>query len=463
MTENVNRDDEVRDMWDDDNPDGAELLDQVAAWFIRFISFTDPRDASMLALWAAHTHMAEELYTTPRLQVDSITYESGKTTVLDHLNRLCLNPLLAATISSPALIPRLIDQGRATILLDEIDRSLAADKPGVPELLGVLNSGYRFGSSRPVLVPMKGGGWEPQNMSTFAPVAMAGNNPNLPDDVKSRSIRLLLLPDLNGSIEESDWEEIDADVDKLRNRLVAWSTTARQSVKGLKVTLPSGCTNRSREKWRPLKRVAVVAGGNWPAIVDDLIERDMAEAAALRESGLSHRPPGMILLNDLAEVWTPGEPFMPTRDLVSMLVAYNPGYWGDRGPYGKELTDVRFSRLLAQSSKVTSIRPGGVGHRGFALVDLRPVWQRLGIKLTDPDTPPFQPGEPGEPGERGGGDQPGSPSQPAPPGSKGGVSGGGDRFAWPPCFYCDKPVTSGQTDEAGRHSHLSCRNEGGAR
>lgn len=195
------------------------------------------------------------------MQVDSITYESGKTTMLDHLGRLCLNRLMAATLSSPALIPRVVHKGRTTVLLDEIDRSLAPDKPRFPELFAILNSGYRYGSTRPVLVA-KGNDWEEVRMSTFAPVAMAGNNPNLPDDVRSRLIRLLLLPDLDGSIEESDWEEIDPEVDKLRDQLADWAEAIRAKVKGLKVELPAGCTNRSREKWRPLKRVAVAAGGD---------------------------------------------------------------------------------------------------------------------------------------------------------------------------------------------------------
>jgi len=75
-----------------------------------------------------------------------------------------------------------------TILLDEVDRSLRADKPGVEDIIAILNSGYRFGATRPVLVPVKGGGWEMKDMSTYAPIAMAGNSPNhrrIPSPVRS--------------------------------------------------------------------------------------------------------------------------------------------------------------------------------------------------------------------------------------------------------------------------------------
>lgn len=52
-------------------------------------------------------------------------------------------------------------------------------------------------------------------MPTFAAVVIAGNNPNLPEDTRSRIIRVLLMPDIDGQIEESDWELIEQDADAL--------------------------------------------------------------------------------------------------------------------------------------------------------------------------------------------------------------------------------------------------------
>jgi hypothetical protein len=69
----------------------------------------------------------------------------------------------------------------------------------------------KVGATRPVLVPGKEGQWEVAEMSTFATVAMAGNQPKLPDDTRSRTIRVLLMPDWSGRAEDSDWELIDAE------------------------------------------------------------------------------------------------------------------------------------------------------------------------------------------------------------------------------------------------------------
>lgn len=391
---------------------GAELLDDIKRWFGRFIAVTDPDDLNILSLWTVHTHLVIELYTTPRLQVDSVIFGSGKTTVLDHLNRLCLKPVQAASLSSPALIPRMLETGVRTILLDEIDRSLRPDKPGVEDLFGIMNSGYRFGATRPVLVPTKGGGWETNDMSTYAPIAMAGNSPNLPPDTLSRSIRILLMPDLDGVVEDSDWEVIGDDAEQLRDRIAEWADMVRPGVKGMQVHLPAKCIGRSKEKWRPLKRVAVAAGGNWPSIVDRLITKSLDEDEAEREAGLKTQPPGMVVLIDLYSIWPDGETFMPTRDLVRELILHHSEYWGAASAYGKQLTETRLGRLVTQAAKVTSTRIGGVPSRGYLRSQLQPVWRRLGIaplhnltKLTNltatPTPPPGSPGSTTSPGSTG--------------------------------------------------------------
>jgi Protein of unknown function (DUF3631) len=358
---------------------GAELLDRTQAWFGRFIRVTDDDDLALLTLWSAHTHLVNELFTTPRLLIDSVVPSSGKTTVLDHLNRLCVHTVQAAHLSSAAL-PRLLEGGMRTILLDEADRMLSPNRPGVSDLLAILNSGYRSGATRPVMV-QAGGDWRFREMSTYAPVAIAGNSPELPADTVSRSIRILLLPDYEGTVADSDWEIINDEANQLGLDIAAWAGSVRGQLKGLRVELPGKCIGRSKEKWRPLKRVAVAAGGQWPGLVDKLIAKSLAEDEAERDAGLRALPPGMVLLSDVHTVWPESESFVPTHDLVVRVILHNPGYWGPSSPYGKSLTQQRLGRLLSQSAKVTSSRPGGGGTpRGYLRSELEPVWRRLGIR-----------------------------------------------------------------------------------
>lgn len=372
----------------------ARLLDDIEAWFKRFIAVPDDRDLQLLTLWTVSTHLAVELYTSPRLLIDSTMPGSGKTTVLDHLSRLAWKPVQAASLSSPALLVRMLEHGVRTVLIDEVDRSLSPNKPGVEDLIGILNSGYRRGATRPVLVPVKGGGWEVREMPTFAPVSMAGNSPHLPEDTRSRAIRILLMPDLDGLIEDSDWEAIEDDADTLRQQIEAFADNVREQVVGMDVELPGACIGRAKEKWRPLKRVAQAAGGRWPKLADELISRSLDEDAAERDTGLRTLPPGMVLLTDLHAVWPEDQDFVATRELVSKLILHNPEYWGVGSSYGKPLTDTRLGRMVAQASKVTSVRPGGRGPRGYQKLQFIQVWHRLGIGRSEPGAL----GEPGAPG-----------------------------------------------------------------
>jgi hypothetical protein len=371
-------------------------LTAVRDWLGRFVCVPDDLDLDLLTLWAAHTHVALETYSTPRLVLDSTMPGSGKTTVLEHMQRLCLNPIQAASISSPALLARMLSKGIRTILIDEVDRSLDPKKPGVEDLIAILNSGYKRGATRPVLVPSKGGEWDVSEMSTFAPVAMAGNSPHLPDDTRSRSIRVLLMPDLYGTVESSDWEEIEDEAHYIALQLTEAMEGAREFIRTVRPPLPAGCVGRMKEKWGPLKRVAAAAGGAWPDITDRLIERDLQEADMEKEEGLMKMPPQMVLLTDLYQEWGDGEPFLNSHEIVHRLATGHADYWGLSSSYGRELTVQRLGRLLAQV-KIRASRNWN-DQRGYHRDTFEKAWRQSGIApqnkppetglTAEPPTPP---------------------------------------------------------------------------
>ena len=100
----------------DDHP-----LDAVRAWLARYLRTVHPADLDLLTLWAAHTHLANECYTTPRLLLDSPVPGAGKTTCLEHLHAALLEATSDDPISSPALLVRLLEDGVKTMLIDEAD------------------------------------------------------------------------------------------------------------------------------------------------------------------------------------------------------------------------------------------------------------------------------------------------------------------------------------------------------
>lgn len=417
------------------SPEGPKetgaVLDDVRSWLSRFIATMTPADLDLLTLWAAHTWLAVETYTTPRLVLDSPVPGSGKTTTLEHLHRLCIAPVQAASLSSPALLARMLNSGIRTILIDEADRSLDPKKEGVGELLAILNSGYKRGGTRPVLVPGKEGKWDVAEMPTFSPVVMAGNNPQLPEDTRQRCIRVLLLPDLTGRIEESDWELIDDDAQALGARLRRWADQVRDDVRTARPPLPEGITGRFRECWAPLKRVAVTAGGTWPQRVDEMALHDKEQTDMDREDGMIREKPALLLLRHLHDLWPEGEPFMPTTTLVELLAVEHPDEWGDGSPFGKPITAHRLGRMLATSYKVNSRRMDRDGARGYVRASLLGAWQAMGIEAAPAPAP-----------------------VPTPPPKQTGASGANGETGTPLCSVCrdeDYPLTRLDDQTIGRH------------
>lgn len=359
---------------------GNELLDEIRAWLARFIITTTEGDIDLLTLWTAHTHLVIETHTTPRLQIDSPVPESGKTTCLEHLQRLSLRPVTMATIGSPALLTRMLNVEQRTILIDEADRSLNPEKEGIADLLAVLNSGYKNGATRPVLVPGQGGQWAVAEMPTYAAVCIAGNQPSLPDDTRSRIIRVLLLPDSDGTAEESDWELIEDEALGLRGQLEAWADEVREQVRTKRPELPEGITGRFREKWAPLKRVAIAAGGQWPAAVDGMAKQDKAEHEMDVEDGAVTTRAHITLLTHIWELWPDGTKFLATTELIDMLVISHPSMWGDENQFGKQLTPQRLGRMLAKSFKIHSGREDPHrGNRGYFRSSFAKAWRQLRV------------------------------------------------------------------------------------
>jgi hypothetical protein len=365
--------------------DGDELLTRVRDWLGTYISTVSDSDLDLLVLWAVHTHLVMETYTTPRLQIDSPVPGSGKTTVIEHLNRLCKRAVQMATISSPAMLARMLDKEIRTILIDEADRALDPRKDGMADTLAVINSGYKRGGTRPVSVPVKGGGWDVKEMPTFSPVALAGNNPTLPDDTRSRIIRVLLMPDHSELIEESNWREIDDEARALHDEIAAWADQVRDQVEQGRPDLPDGITGRFREKWAPLKQVADAAGGEWPKRTDAMALSDKEEWEMDREDGLLREAPAVALLRHIQEVWpanqdrTANATFLPSEELTKHLIYEYPEMWGPMSPYGKALTTKRLGSMLAKAYKIHSDQPVRGGPRGYHYASFVRPWHRMGI------------------------------------------------------------------------------------
>lgn len=149
---------------------GHAVLDEVTAFVRRFSAFPSDHCAPTLALWFAHTHIADRLYVTPRLILDSAEPGSGKTRVLEVAQYLVAAPEMTVSASRAALF-RLVAEGPITVLFDEVDTIFSKAGGGNEDLRAMLNAGYK----RSATIPRYDG--KTRNVRRFpvyTPAALAG-------------------------------------------------------------------------------------------------------------------------------------------------------------------------------------------------------------------------------------------------------------------------------------------------
>lgn len=283
------------------------------------------------------------------------------------------------------------------MLIDEVDRNLDPKRDGVGDLIAVINVGYKAGGTRPVLVPTKGGGWAMEKHSCFAPVAMAGISPNLPDDTRSRCIRVLLMRDWDDTVDETDWEMIEPEAEHIAAQLAAWAERDEHRVRTARPPLPPGIKGRARERWAPLKRVAAAASEEWSAVVDRLALAEAKELAEQREDGLVTERPAVALVRHIGQVWPDDADGIDTHQLVNLLINAYPDQWGAGSPYGRALTAQRLGQLLSGKWKITSgyVYIAGRRLRGYPRAAFVKAWAGIGATPQDEPGKPCNPHEPG--------------------------------------------------------------------
>src|SRR5438067_71720 len=161
---------------------GNDVLDAIAETFSRYVVLPDGA-ADALALWCASTHVYDLFDCTPRLSISSPDKRCGKTTLRDVISLFVSRPLLAENLTVAVLF-RLIESHRPTILADECDSWLRDD--GL--LRGLLNSGYRRGGKA---YRCQGDGFAVRAFEVFAPVVLCGIGA-LPATLHDRSIEIRL-------------------------------------------------------------------------------------------------------------------------------------------------------------------------------------------------------------------------------------------------------------------------------
>jgi Protein of unknown function (DUF3631) len=282
-----------------------------------------------------HTFAHDANDFSPILNLKSAQKPSGKTRLMQVLERMVARSLLVSGIR-PAALLRLIELKAPTMLFDEVDAAMKQDRELNEAYRGIINSAFSRPSARFIMnVPLPGGGYEPRQFSTWAPLVLSGIG-DLPDTVRDRSIQI----DMVRKRKEEQVRRLRCgdghDLAVLAQKAARWAHDNFARLREAEPPMPEALNDRAADVWEPLFAIAALAGGEW-------LERARAAALYL-SSDKDDENPGIQLLEDIRTVFTTNQ--MTSQLLVEWLLALETGPWSESGPGGKPLTQNKLARLL---------------------------------------------------------------------------------------------------------------------
>ncbi len=350
----------------------SSVLDEVEQFLLRYVYFEDAAQPTAVTLWIAGTYVFDAYDTTPYLHIKSPEKRSGKSLLLEILELLCSEPLLAANVS-PAALYRVVQERRPTLLHDEVDavfpkgRSTDSSKE---DLRGLLNAGFRA-SARTVRVNLKAPrDKQIEEFSVYCPKALAGIG-DLPDTIADRCIVIALQrkpPRIRVErFRRRVVEELAAD---LRSSIADATDGLVDRLRSMHPNLPHALNDRQQDVWELLLAVADVAGPKWS---------ESARLAAVTLSGQSDASAesfGQELLRDLFTIWGDDEEGgVPSQELCDRLAAMPEARWGDL--YGRPINQRDLARFLKPYGVTSqSVKWDAQTLRGYRREHLWPIWER---------------------------------------------------------------------------------------
>lgn len=343
------------------------LLSCISTFLRRYVVVT-AEQTTALSLWIVHTWTFEAADSTPYIAVTSAEKRSGKTRLLEVMERLVREPLPTANISDAALF-RAIAQLTPTLLLDEVDAIFGPKARDREDLRAMLNAGYRPGAT---VLRMGGARMTTlEAFSVFCPKVLAGIG-ELPDTVDDRAIRIRLeRRTRDEQIQRFRRRDVEVDAETLRHQLAEFADRRIDDLRELRPHLPDELDDRAQDCWEPLLAVAELAGQAWTVAAQ--------KAAVVLSGGDARDDESMTarLLADIHRVFVEngGVP-LRTADLIEKLSEIEESPWGDWRC--KPISAHALSRLLRPFRiKTMSVYAGGETVRGYKPDQFIDAWRRV--------------------------------------------------------------------------------------
>ena len=320
----------------DERVGAAALLNELVAAIRRHVILA-PETADAIALWIAHTWVADRFEHTPRLAISSPAKRCGKSTLLDVLRATCCRVLKADNISAAAVYRTVEAMAPVTLLLDEADAFLGENE----ELRGVLNCGFQRGGQA-IRVQDVGGELQPVAFNVFAPVALAGIGA-MPGTLEDRSVPVSMRRKGAGETAiKLRAPGARAALANLSRKLARWATD-RGGVLALDPLVPDEMGDREGDICVSLLSVADDAGNGWP----ERARAALLSAFRKRDGDGGNVEHGALLLADLRNLFNEkGATRLETARVIEELGGMEERPWPE-WRQGKPMTATQLARALA--------------------------------------------------------------------------------------------------------------------
>jgi hypothetical protein len=368
-------------------PDPGKIfrrLCQQVAYYLDFPHETAPGTAATIALWVILTYVFPAWDSVPYLSIGGPA-GSGKTRVLDVIERLVFRPICTSNMTAACLFRSLHARG-GTLLYDEAEQ-LRQSTPEAGEKLSVLLAGYKKGGTATRLEPV-GDSFRPTQFQVYGPKVLACIA-GLPPTLASRCIPVLMFrsgadsekPKRRLDEDPTRWEDLRADLHALA--LGYGSEWARLSNR--RDVVPKKIGGRNAELWQP-----ILAIGGWLQdrgavnLLTLLQKHALASVESTRDDAIPEADE--LLLELLADAVRVNPQSLPTP--------------GEMLKSAKEKDETTFklwsaagvSRRLKSYGIPTPKKSNGVRrYQGVTVATMQRIGERYGIDLRTiegADTPP---------------------------------------------------------------------------
>jgi hypothetical protein len=350
-------------------------LNEIFEFLGKFVSYPSQHAQIAHTLWIAHTHAMDLWDSTPRIAFLSKEPGSGKSRALEVTELLVPNPVEAVNVT-PAYMFRKVgsEDGRPTILYDEIDTVFGPKAKDNEEIRGLLNAGHRK-HSKAGRCSMRGKQVVTEEIPAYCAVALAGLG-GLPDTILTRSIIIKMRRrTANELISPFRRRVYESEGNLLRERLNQWMSGIEELRSELIwPEMPAGIVDRDADVWEALIQIADQAGIYWA---------NQAREAALSlvtESKQFTPSLGVQLLADIRTLFENRE-LISTEEALKQLLNMAESPWNSFK--GKPIDARRLANQLKDYGiHSKSVRIGESILKGYYRADFHDAW----IRYT-PNTP----------------------------------------------------------------------------